>query len=142
MGSTILSPTQGRYELYQLTENGIVIFPSTLAEKVPEAVQDATEAARCIAFELPTAAAFPQGDSAVATARINSAVVTITITAHPVTQKPGNNPALESYYVDIALRGEVGALRIRTSAASNGIGVRSGLAGRSGFGSFLLMTGV
>jgi hypothetical protein len=57
-GQLFLVQPKGGYELHQLTENGTVIFPSTLAEKVPEAVQDATEAARCIAFELPTAAAF------------------------------------------------------------------------------------
>jgi hypothetical protein len=74
--------------------------------------------------------------------RINSAVVTITMTAHPVTQKPGYFPALLSFFFGFAFRGFGGALRIRRSASSNGIGVRSGLAGRSGFGSFLLMTGV
>lgn len=57
-GQLFLVLPKGGYELHQLTENGIVIFPSALAEKVPEAIQDANEAARCIAFELPTAAAF------------------------------------------------------------------------------------
>ena len=57
-GQLFLVQPKGGYELHQLTENGIVIFPAMLAEKVPEAIQDATEAARCIAFELPTAAAF------------------------------------------------------------------------------------
>lgn len=57
-GQLFLVQPKGGYELHQLTENGIVIFPSMLAEKVPEAVQDAKEAARCIAFALPTAAAF------------------------------------------------------------------------------------
>ena len=57
-GQLFLVQPKGGYELLQLTENGIVIFPATLAEKVPEAIQDANEAARCIAFELPTAAAF------------------------------------------------------------------------------------
>jgi hypothetical protein len=49
---------KGGYDLRQLTESGWVIFPPVLIEKVPEAIQDAKEAARCLAFALPTAAAF------------------------------------------------------------------------------------
>jgi len=49
---------KGGYDLRQLTENGWVIFPPALLEKVPESIQDAQEAARCLAFALPTAAAF------------------------------------------------------------------------------------
>ena len=57
-GQLYLVEPKGGYDLNQLTSNGIVIFPTTLAEKVPEAIPDAIEAARCIAFALPTAAAF------------------------------------------------------------------------------------
>jgi len=57
-GQLYLVEPKGGYDLTQLTSNGIVIFPSALQEKVPEALQDALEAARCIAFALPTAAAF------------------------------------------------------------------------------------
>jgi len=57
-GQLYLVEPKGGYDLNKLTENGIVIFPSQLAEKVPEAITDAKEAARCIAFALPTAAAF------------------------------------------------------------------------------------
>jgi hypothetical protein len=49
---------KGGYDLRELTENGLSIFPGGLAEKVPEAIGDASQAARCLAFELPTAAAF------------------------------------------------------------------------------------
>ncbi len=57
-GNLYLVQPKGGYDLNQLTENGIVLFPSSLASKIPEAIKDAKEAARCIAFELPTAAAF------------------------------------------------------------------------------------
>lgn len=57
-GQLYLVEPKGGYDLNQLTSNGIVIFPSALQEKVPEAIQDAMDAARCIAFALPTAAAF------------------------------------------------------------------------------------
>lgn len=57
-GQLYLVQPKGGFDLSQLTENGIVIFPRALATKAPEAIADATEAARCIAFELPTAAAF------------------------------------------------------------------------------------
>lgn len=49
---------KGGFDTTELTENGIVVFPKDLISKFPEAIQDAKEAARCIAFELPTAAAF------------------------------------------------------------------------------------
>lgn len=57
-GQIYLVQPKGGYDLAQLTENGIVIFPSSLPTKVPGAIKDAIEAARCIAFALPTAAAF------------------------------------------------------------------------------------
>lgn len=57
-GQLYLVEPKGGYDLNQLTSNGIAIFPSALAERVPEAIQDAMEAARCLAFALPTAAAF------------------------------------------------------------------------------------
>lgn len=57
-GQLYLVEPKGGYDLNQLTSNGLAIFPPSLSEKVPEAIQDAIEAARCIAFALPTAAAF------------------------------------------------------------------------------------
>lgn len=49
---------KGGFDLRELTENGLSVFPEHLGTKVPEAITDAVQAARCIAFELPTAAAF------------------------------------------------------------------------------------
>lgn len=46
------------YSTFSLLNAGEKIFPSDLSSKVPEAVFDAKEAARCLAFELPTACAF------------------------------------------------------------------------------------
>lgn len=57
-GNLYLVQPKGGFDLNQLTENGISIFPYDLPSKVPESISDAREAARCIAFELPTAAAF------------------------------------------------------------------------------------
>lgn len=41
-----------------LAEDGVRIFPDDLPTKLPEAIPDAQQAARCLAFDLPTAAAF------------------------------------------------------------------------------------
>ncbi|WP_230781585.1 hypothetical protein [Sphingomonas sp. Leaf37] len=49
---------KGGFDTAILTESGETLFPSALKEKVPEAVPDIRSAARCLAFELPTAAAF------------------------------------------------------------------------------------
>lgn len=49
---------KGGYDITELAENGLCVFPATLGTKVPDAITDAAQAARCIAFELPTAAAF------------------------------------------------------------------------------------
>jgi hypothetical protein len=46
------------FNTIRLVSEGEVIFPKDIPEKVPEAVQDLREAAKCIAFELPMAAAF------------------------------------------------------------------------------------
>ena len=58
LGMVYLVQPKGGYDLMQLTEQGMAIFPKALGQKVPEAISDAKEAARCIAFDLPTAAAF------------------------------------------------------------------------------------
>lgn len=50
--------TKGAYDASALAEFGIQAFPKDLTAKVPEAANDARQAARCIAFDLPTAAAF------------------------------------------------------------------------------------
>ncbi len=46
------------YDTSDLIHNGSVLFPPDLIAKVPEAIEDAMIATKCIAFELPTAAAF------------------------------------------------------------------------------------
>jgi hypothetical protein len=46
------------YDLTILIEHGTRLFPGTLAAKVPEAVRDAREVGKAIAFELSTAAGF------------------------------------------------------------------------------------
>jgi hypothetical protein len=58
MGMVYVVQPKGGYDLMQLTEYGLAIYPKQLSEKVPEAIPDAKDAARCIAFDLPTAAAF------------------------------------------------------------------------------------
>lgn len=49
---------KGAYDTSTLAEFGLEAFPASLASKVPGAAADARQAARCIAFDLPTAAAF------------------------------------------------------------------------------------
>lgn len=46
------------YDINKLIEIGTVIFPGNLSEKVPEALTDAKEAAKALAFELPTSCGF------------------------------------------------------------------------------------
>lgn len=53
----VLTP-KGAYDLNILAEYGLRAFPDSLESRVPEAAIDASHAARCLAFELPTAAAF------------------------------------------------------------------------------------
>lgn len=49
---------KGAYDTNILAEYGLNAFPASLESKVPNAVVDAQQAARCLAFDLPTAAAF------------------------------------------------------------------------------------
>lgn len=49
---------KGGFDTYNLSDNGAIIFPPDLEAKVPAAIPDVKAACRCIAFELPTAAAF------------------------------------------------------------------------------------
>lgn len=49
---------KGAYDTNILAEHGLLAFPKALEERVPEAANDARQAARCLAFDLPTAAAF------------------------------------------------------------------------------------
>ncbi|MGP8232360.1 MAG: hypothetical protein ACLQL2_06800 [Methylovirgula sp.] len=49
---------KGGFDTRILIERGISCFPSDLALKVPDAVEDVNQAMKCIAFELPTAAGF------------------------------------------------------------------------------------
>ena len=49
---------KGAFDLPSLIENGQACFPEELQVKVPESISDIQQGTRCIAFELPTAAAF------------------------------------------------------------------------------------
>lgn len=49
---------KGGFDTSVLTDNGANLFPASLLVKVPDAAGDVAAAARCLAFELPTAAAF------------------------------------------------------------------------------------
>ena len=46
------------YDINLLIDDGKKLFPAALALKVPEAVRDALEIGKAIAFELPTAGGF------------------------------------------------------------------------------------
>jgi hypothetical protein len=58
MSSMYYVSPKGGYNTQYLTDMGELIFPKELGVKVPNAVADIKQAARCIAFELPTAAGF------------------------------------------------------------------------------------
>ena len=49
---------KGAYDTTALAEDGATAFPTGLVKKVPETELDAKQAGRCLAFDLPTAAAF------------------------------------------------------------------------------------
>lgn len=49
---------KGCYDTTRLIESGADLFPPELASKVPNVVLDCSEVGKCIAFGLPTAAAF------------------------------------------------------------------------------------
>jgi len=49
---------KGSHDTYTLLSSGEELFPNDLGTKVPEAVFDIKEAAKCLAFELPTACGF------------------------------------------------------------------------------------
>ena len=53
-----IAPKRGAFDTSDLTENGQLLFASELQAKVPAAIPDVKQAGRCIAFDLPTAAAF------------------------------------------------------------------------------------
>lgn len=46
------------YDTTDLIQNGHVLFPPELLQKVPEAIPDINQATKCIAWDLPTAAGF------------------------------------------------------------------------------------
>lgn len=50
--------SKGGFDVTCLTDDGLSLFPESLAEKVPEATADAASGAKCIAFEVFTAAGF------------------------------------------------------------------------------------
>lgn len=50
--------SKGGFDTSCLASKGEAAFPRDLEKKVPEAIGDVRQAARCIAFELPTAAGF------------------------------------------------------------------------------------
>jgi hypothetical protein len=49
---------KGSHDTFSLLMHGETLFPADLVIKVPEARFDAREAAKCLAFEVPTACAF------------------------------------------------------------------------------------
>jgi hypothetical protein len=49
---------KGGFDTSVLTDNGENLFPASLVDKVPDSIADVAAATRCLAFELPTAAAF------------------------------------------------------------------------------------
>jgi hypothetical protein len=53
----LVTPKRG-YDLWALISAGEALFPPNMAQKVPDAIADAALGMRCLAFELPTAAAF------------------------------------------------------------------------------------
>ncbi len=53
-----LAIPKGGFDIAALIESGEQCFPSDLQAKVPRALHEVREAAKCIAFELPTAAGF------------------------------------------------------------------------------------
>ena len=53
----VVSP-KGGFDMMDLCDNGHLCFPEDLVTKVPDAIDDAQQAMRCLAFELPTAAGF------------------------------------------------------------------------------------
>lgn len=55
---TYVVQKKGGFREDALIDNGEVLFPQELATKVPDAVPDIKQGARCIAFELPTAAGY------------------------------------------------------------------------------------
>lgn len=50
--------SKGGFDVVCLTDTGLKLFPSTLPQKVPEAVEDAIASTKCLAFELFTATGF------------------------------------------------------------------------------------
>jgi hypothetical protein len=49
---------KGGFDMYSLLQAGEAIFPSELATKVPEALTDAREAAKALAYDVPTSCGF------------------------------------------------------------------------------------
>jgi hypothetical protein len=49
---------QGGFDMYTLLQSGESLFPTDLRTKVPEALVDAREAAKALAYEVPTACGF------------------------------------------------------------------------------------
>jgi hypothetical protein len=50
--------SKGCFDTTRLIDSGVDLFTKDLADKVPDAIRDCVGAGRCIAFDLPTAAAF------------------------------------------------------------------------------------
>lgn len=82
--------SKGAYDTAILAESGVQAFPETLAKKVPDAVNDAQQAGRCIAFDLPTSAAFHMH-------RAHEAVVHAYFKAFAPTEKTPDRQALSAW---------------------------------------------
>lgn len=58
IGDFYFVPKLGGYDTDALLERGETLSPASLEAKAPEAIADVQQATRCLAFKLPTAAAF------------------------------------------------------------------------------------
>jgi hypothetical protein len=56
--SIFFVPPRGAFDNDSLIEAGERLFPDSLSEKVPETAHDVAQGAKCLAFDLPTAAGF------------------------------------------------------------------------------------
>jgi hypothetical protein len=56
--SIFFVPPRGGFDTIALIDEGVKLFPESILAKVPETEVDLQQAARCMAFDLPTAAGF------------------------------------------------------------------------------------
>lgn len=98
---------KGAFDTDKLINEGDALFPSDLATKVPAAISDIQQGARCIAFELPTAAAYHLHRANETVLRAYFGVVTNGVT-------PPKNPSMGNYLFEMDKLG-VGDKEIKDS---------------------------